>query len=196
MVLYLQPSLIATLFFVYSLTPSPAVASRLARCLTVRCTVSIRLRHHFASKLQRMCAIVKVREHDDPARFRILVKGMLCPPCIKYRASFCFCHPFCSFVMVYVCVYLCMYLCMYVWMYVCMHGCMYHFSYAAVTLAGSPEMVGTLLGTGPGQPSPQWYEATHRHLARQGLRVIALAYAPVAPGLAESVSAATGLSVL
>lgn len=57
-------------------------------------------------------------------------------------------------------------------------------------------MVGSLLGTGPGQPSPQWYEATHRHLARQGLRVIALAYAPVAPGLAESVSVAAGLSVL
>jgi len=40
-------------------------------------------------------------------------------------------------------------------------------------------MVATLLSSAPGQPPPAWYEATHRHLARQGLRVIALAWANI-----------------
>lgn len=48
-------------------------------------------------------------------------------------------------------------------------------------------MVGTLLAADDRNPSKNWYDTTHRQLARQGLRVLALAYAVLDPTIPESV---------
>ncbi len=70
------------------------------------------------------------------------------------------------------------------------------FRLALTRATGSPEMVGSMLVGGAGQPDAAWYEHAHRSLAERGLRVIALAWAPFPAGVSESVSTlAIGSSV-
>ena len=47
-----------------------------------------------------------------------------------------------------------------------------------VCTKGSPEMIATLLSNNGGS-KPRWYDATYQKLAREGMRVIALAYRPI-----------------
>lgn len=47
-------------------------------------------------------------------------------------------------------------------------------------------MIGSMLASGPDQPTPTWYEQSHRRLAGLGLRVIALAYTYLDGSVAES----------
>mmetsp|Transcript_272 Transcript_272/g.664 ORF Transcript_272/g.664 Transcript_272/m.664 type:complete len:1324 (+) Transcript_272:50-4021(+) len=47
-----------------------------------------------------------------------------------------------------------------------------------VCTKGSPEMIATLLSKN-GKAKPSWYDATYQRLAREGMRVIALAYRPI-----------------
>ena len=47
-----------------------------------------------------------------------------------------------------------------------------------VCTKGSPEMIASLLSKN-GDSKPKWYDATYQKLAREGMRVIALAYRPI-----------------